>query len=336
MATSAPGIGPPAGPKNDLLWVCLCGSSEVAVSIILNKYSSLMPLLLIAGICAIPVALLIAVVWRHEKQHGWVKRRFLEHPVSYALIVLICLPFFWYTTAILISRLKDYSKPNDVASEVKKGPSSTSNSPIPAPTKTDKSSQTPAPLKAAPPPSHHRSQAPPQKPGSSSVSGITNGNVQQQNNSDGHNVQQYSAAPNSPNIAGDGNSVTYTDTSQLPVLNKKQLDAITNQLSTVKYKIVIDYDYADADASLLANDLGNAIKNSGSFSSWVAVAGEPVFKTVSYPVSIGANSNTVDVSTLQSILEGALHLKIPIFPTPSMPDGEIWIILVSRPVKRPG
>jgi hypothetical protein len=64
-------------PKVDLLWICLCTSSEVAMSIILNRYSSQMPVLLIIGACAIPIILLIFIAWRHERQHGSLKKKFL-------------------------------------------------------------------------------------------------------------------------------------------------------------------------------------------------------------------------------------------------------------------
>jgi hypothetical protein len=98
---------PAKPPRGDLLWICLCTSTEVAVSIILNRYSSTMPILLIAGICAIPILLLIAVVWRHEREHGWIKRKFSQHPISYSLLGVAFVPFFIYSTAILSVRLQE-------------------------------------------------------------------------------------------------------------------------------------------------------------------------------------------------------------------------------------
>jgi hypothetical protein len=77
------------------------------VSIILNRYSSTMPIFLIAGICAIPIVLLVAVIWRHEKEHGWIRRKFFERPISYSLLGVAFLPFFIYSTAILYVHLKD-------------------------------------------------------------------------------------------------------------------------------------------------------------------------------------------------------------------------------------
>jgi hypothetical protein len=97
---------PVKSPKGDLLWICLCTSTEVAVAIILNKYSASMPVFLIIGICAIPIILFIAVAYRYEKQHRLIKSEFLEHPVSYSLLALIFLPFFWYSTATMVAKLR--------------------------------------------------------------------------------------------------------------------------------------------------------------------------------------------------------------------------------------
>jgi len=109
------------------------------VSVILNRYSSTMPVLMIAGICAIPIVLLLFVAWRHEKQHGWIKEKFLRHSVSYSLLGLIFLPFFLYSTEILYLRLKEVLIPSSRATTQTAPPTA---KPEPAPA----SQNTPPPL----------------------------------------------------------------------------------------------------------------------------------------------------------------------------------------------
>lgn len=99
----------PPSPKADVLWISCSTSAEVAVSVILNRYSSQIPLLAVFGICAIPVLLLLAVVIRHEKRRGWIRHNFLQHPVSITLLALVFAPFFWYSTSVLVHKAKGYS-----------------------------------------------------------------------------------------------------------------------------------------------------------------------------------------------------------------------------------
>ena len=97
-------------PKGDVLWLCCCTSAEVAVSVILNRYSAQMPLLAVCGICAIPVLLLIVVIVRHEKKRGRIRHNFAQHPVSISLLTLIFVPFFGCSTAILLRRIREEHK----------------------------------------------------------------------------------------------------------------------------------------------------------------------------------------------------------------------------------
>ena len=47
-------------------------------------------------------------------------------------------------------------------------------------------------------------------------------------------VSQQSSGPNSPNISGNGNQITYTNSAQLPVLDASQIKSITDSLGLAK------------------------------------------------------------------------------------------------------
>jgi hypothetical protein len=101
----------PEEPKgDDRLWLVLCTSTGVTVDVTLNKYSSQLPGWLVLGLWGIPAFLFIVWLWHVEKTHGWVKKRFLEHRVSYVVMFLIFVPFVWQATATMISKLR-FSEP---------------------------------------------------------------------------------------------------------------------------------------------------------------------------------------------------------------------------------
>lgn len=93
-------------PKADILWMSCSTSSEVAVGVVLNRYSSQMPLLAVFGICLIPFLLLLVVIVRHEMRRGWISRNFRQHPVSISILLVIFVPFFWYSTGVLFQKLQ--------------------------------------------------------------------------------------------------------------------------------------------------------------------------------------------------------------------------------------
>ncbi len=99
-------IDPPS-PRGDVLWICCSTSAQVAVSVILNRYSAQMPFLAVIGICVIPVLLLIAVIVRHERRRGRIRHNFLQHPISISLLILIFVPLFCYSTAVLLNKAKE-------------------------------------------------------------------------------------------------------------------------------------------------------------------------------------------------------------------------------------
>jgi hypothetical protein len=93
------------GAKEDRIWLALCTATGVAVDVTLNKYSAILPGIAVLLLWAIPAVLFVVWFWRVEKTRDWVKSRFLEHPVSYALMFLILIPFAWQATATVVSKL---------------------------------------------------------------------------------------------------------------------------------------------------------------------------------------------------------------------------------------
>jgi hypothetical protein len=92
--------------KGDRLWLVLSVATGVAVDVTLNKYSGVLPGWGVLCIWAIPAALFIVWVWKVERTSGWLRSRFLEHPVSYVLMFLSCIPIFWYSTTMMVSGMR--------------------------------------------------------------------------------------------------------------------------------------------------------------------------------------------------------------------------------------
>lgn len=152
----------------------------------------------------------------------------------------------------------------------------------------------------------------------------------------GATVQQSTSGPNSPNIAGSGNQVTYSDTSQLPVLSQNKIDAFKNALIGTNYKIIFRYSLPDRDAGVLANDLLGAAKASGWSSDFQAsVGGFELLVPVAVSVKSDAVANMPQVAVALQAVREAVGMKVPGFIDPSIEDNEIDVLLSSHPVKRP-
>jgi hypothetical protein len=118
----------------------LCTATGVTVDVTLNKYSSQLPDVIVLALWAVPAILLAIWIWQVERTHGWVKKRFLEHPVSYVIMFLILIPFGWQATATMISKVhflpaKERQKTIMVATAPPKNPAVIPN-PAPTPTQT--------------------------------------------------------------------------------------------------------------------------------------------------------------------------------------------------------
>lgn len=96
----------PGEPKHDILWFACSTTAEIAVAIILNRYSGVMPFWAVFVVCVIPVVLLAFLAYRHEKRRGWLKIHIQQHPVSFGLLLLLLIPAFIYSTSVLFSKLK--------------------------------------------------------------------------------------------------------------------------------------------------------------------------------------------------------------------------------------
>lgn len=96
--------------KKDRIWLVLCTVTGVVVDVTLNKFSSMLPSYVVVSLWAVPALLFVIWIWRVEATASWVKRRFLEHPVSYVLMFLILIPFGLQATAKMVSKLKPHSR----------------------------------------------------------------------------------------------------------------------------------------------------------------------------------------------------------------------------------
>jgi hypothetical protein len=158
-----------------------------------------------------------------------------------------------------------------------------------------------------------------------------------QKESKGNSFQQFTSGPNSPNIAGSGNVVTYSDTSQLPILSERQISSIREQLSAslLKGKVKIHFNMSDNDANLFATDLVKALKDVGWDADWEAGMGGPGIQNP-VPIVIGVKDpSTPGAGALQHVLQNATGMTIPGGVDSVIPEGEIEVILISHPVRRP-
>jgi hypothetical protein len=96
----------PEEPKGDKLWLVLSVATGVAVDVTLNKYSSLLPVWAVLCVWAVPTVLLLVWLWKAERTTGRIRSRFKESPFFYIFMALACVPIFWYSTKVLVSRIK--------------------------------------------------------------------------------------------------------------------------------------------------------------------------------------------------------------------------------------
>jgi hypothetical protein len=150
-------------------------------------------------------------------------------------------------------------------------------------------------------------------------------------------IQQWSGGPNSPNIVGSGNQVTYSDTSQLPILSEKQISDLKASLSSTQFKLIMHYSGSDSEAAVLAEDLRKAAIAEGWTADWEAGFGGSPGQTV--PIVIGVNnSETAKKAGPLAVLVALRQLAgypVPGVIEPSIPDGEVDVFLSSRPLHRP-
>jgi hypothetical protein len=88
-------------PKGDRLWLILSVLTGVAVDVTLNKYSSVLPGLVVLLVWAVPLVLLIVWGFRFEQRTGTIRGKFKQHPISYLLILILLIPIFVYSTALM-------------------------------------------------------------------------------------------------------------------------------------------------------------------------------------------------------------------------------------------
>jgi hypothetical protein len=148
-------------------------------------------------------------------------------------------------------------------------------------------------------------------------------------------IYQNTSGPNSPNIAGNGNQVTYTNTSQLPVLSKTQIQLIKDRMTGSKCNVVFVFNLADSEANVFASDAISALKAAGCTTDFNAGAGGPGIQNPA-PIAIGVrDATTPSAALLQSVLGEVMGAKVPGGFSNEIPEGQINVVLVSHPIVRP-
>jgi hypothetical protein len=104
MGDAAQGENPK--DRKDLLVPTMVCTWEIAMSVISNKFSSQLNWWGLLLICLVPLVLSLVWLYKREQEQGKLMKLWLGHPVSYSLIALISILFFWNTTSILIAKLR--------------------------------------------------------------------------------------------------------------------------------------------------------------------------------------------------------------------------------------
>jgi hypothetical protein len=106
-----PIIPPPPDDKKDLLGASALCTAEIAMSVISNRFSSQLNWWGLFLICGIPLILTVIWLYKREQEQGKLRRLWKGHPVSYSIIALVAVVFFWTTGSLLIAKLRAPSKP---------------------------------------------------------------------------------------------------------------------------------------------------------------------------------------------------------------------------------
>jgi hypothetical protein len=96
--------------QKDLLVPSIVFTWEIAMGVISNKYSSQLNLWGLLLICLVPLVLSAVWLYKREREQGKLKRLWLGHPISYSLIAIVSILFFWNVTSILVAKLHDSTK----------------------------------------------------------------------------------------------------------------------------------------------------------------------------------------------------------------------------------
>jgi hypothetical protein len=148
-------------------------------------------------------------------------------------------------------------------------------------------------------------------------------------------VQQLTTGPNSPNIAGNGNSVTYSNTSELPSLSRAQLQSIKDQLSSMKYRVMVSWYGSDSEASAFGDDLCSALTAAGwNVDSEFGYGGSGIHMSVPIAIQVNGSSVSLEAIALQRTLRSVLGIPVPGSFDASIPVGEIRVFLLSHPIRR--
>ncbi len=150
-------------------------------------------------------------------------------------------------------------------------------------------------------------------------------------------IYQSSTGPNSPNIAGSGNQVTYTDTSELPILSQKKIDGITAALASSKFKIVAKWSSEDREAAILGDDLLAAAKAAGWDTDFNVGVGSHSMQLVPILVAVRTAdlAKTSGATSALVAIREATGVQAPGIIDEHTPDNEVDVFLSSHPVKRP-
>ncbi|NYF91897.1 hypothetical protein HDF08_004016 [Edaphobacter lichenicola] len=97
-----------------------------------NKFSSQLSWWGLLLICAIPLVLTFVWIYRREREKGRLRSLWQVHPISYSIIALIALVFFWTSGSLLIAKLRTPSKSQISAQSLEPMAKPVNPAPVPA------------------------------------------------------------------------------------------------------------------------------------------------------------------------------------------------------------
>ena len=142
--------------------------------------------------------------------------------------------------------------------------------------------------------------------------------------------RQSTSGANSPNIAGNGNTVIYNDKSELPNLDDAKLTNIGTALAGSHFKVVTVFNVSDGEANNFSAEIRTACEGNGwtvDFGGWMGIP--PIQSPV--PLSILTSQVAApEVLLFKKALDRAFNASVPVSADPNMAAGELHLIVVSR------
>jgi hypothetical protein len=150
-------------PKNPLLLFMAATAMEAVVSLLLNRLSTHVPFGVALAMCAIPLILIAAALWRNERGYGhWIAKQFNAHRWPYVVMAVIFIPALVFSSRVTYLSFKSAwasTASPDLAQKV--DPPATIT-PTPAAPQLQPQEQARAQTGPTPKPKHHKKPAAPE------------------------------------------------------------------------------------------------------------------------------------------------------------------------------